>query len=114
VLLMVSFGGVLLWCLKMSMPGQLQAQHMNYMTKCKALTDRLRDAVKQGDFMDQCERVILDATDYDRSGLSEFLNTLDKAKLIGGAGGLGTTAQFARAEVKGDNAPQGSPETVSA
>lgn len=107
LMLMCMFCGVLLWCVAMFMPGNMQKQHTNYMQKCSAISDKLLAAHRDPNFIGMCNRVILDATDYDRRGLLEFLDTLEKANLIAQkaeGGGIGTTAQYA-SKVPGNTAP---------
>jgi hypothetical protein len=87
VIMMISFGSLVLWCFSMMTPGGAEKHAMAESKDCKALATQLETAAKSEHFLSDATRLINEVTSYDRSGLANFLQQLnaDERTKDGGA-----------------------------
>jgi len=67
------FGTLFVWCFKMAFPSEVEKQAQANMASCGALMDKLKTAVENPDFLANASRLIAESTQYDRSGLENFI-----------------------------------------
>merc|ERR1711907_831216 len=68
-LFLAMFGALVVWCVSMVVPSQMQKQAEAHDRVCKALTDA-------NTFKDESSRLISESTAYDRLGLKNFLDKI--------------------------------------
>jgi len=106
VIMMMSFGSLVLWCFSMMTPAGAEKHAMAESKNCKALAMQLETAVKREGFLSDATRLIHEVTSYDRTGLANFLQQLNADEHTKDGGATDTISM--------QKAKAGAPQTVSA
>jgi hypothetical protein len=79
-LFLAMFGALVLWCVSMVVPSQMQKQAEAHDQVCKTLTEQLHKLIEANTFKDESARLISESTAYDRLGLKNFLDKISASQ----------------------------------
>jgi len=79
-LFLAMFGALVVWCVSMVVPSQMQKQAEAHDRECKTLTEQLHKLIDANTFKDESSRLISESTAYDRLGLKNFLDKISASQ----------------------------------